>query len=53
MCVTYNFHEILITIDPLFSSMPLSNNSATVLVVGGVQWLARQHIDLIIEALQR
>ncbi|XP_060593703.1 cadherin-like and PC-esterase domain-containing protein 1 [Ruditapes philippinarum] len=35
------------------SSLPLENNSNTVLVVGGVQWLAKQHIDLIVEALQR
>ncbi|XP_045164832.2 cadherin-like and PC-esterase domain-containing protein 1 isoform X2 [Mercenaria mercenaria] len=35
------------------SSLPLQNNSNTVLVVGGVHWLAKQHIDLIIEALQR
>jgi hypothetical protein len=37
----------------IYSSLPLENNSNTVLVVGGVQWLAKQHIDLIVEALQR
>ncbi|WAR25835.1 CPED1-like protein [Mya arenaria] len=35
------------------SSLPIENSTDTVLVVGGVQWLARQHIDLIIESLQR
>ncbi|KAL4227158.1 Cadherin-like and PC-esterase [Mactra antiquata] len=35
------------------SSLPLENNSNTILVVGGVHWLAKQHIDLITEALAR
>lgn len=34
------------------SSLPLQNNSNTILVVGGVHWLSQQHIDLIVEALR-
>ncbi|XP_061195466.1 cadherin-like and PC-esterase domain-containing protein 1 isoform X2 [Saccostrea echinata] len=32
---------------------PLSDDNRTVLVVGGVHWLASQHLDLIIKALKR
>lgn len=32
---------------------PLSDDNKTVLVVGGVHWLAGQHLDLIIKALKR
>ena len=47
-------HRLSIAIPCLFSSsLPLENSSRTVLVIGGVHWLAKQHIDLIIEALQR
>jgi hypothetical protein len=32
---------------------PLENNSNTVLIVGGVQWLGKQHINTILSALKR
>ncbi|XP_041349337.1 cadherin-like and PC-esterase domain-containing protein 1 [Gigantopelta aegis] len=32
---------------------PLQNNSNTVLVVGGVHWLAKHHIDVVLKALNR
>ncbi|KAL3853639.1 hypothetical protein ACJMK2_017169 [Sinanodonta woodiana] len=35
------------------SSHPLDNNHNTVMVVGGVQWLAKQHLDIIMAALKR
>ncbi|XP_067684798.1 cadherin-like and PC-esterase domain-containing protein 1 [Haliotis asinina] len=32
---------------------PLENSTKTVLVIGGVHWLAKHHIDVVIKALQR
>lgn len=34
-------------------SRPLENNSNTVLVVGGVHWLATQHLHMMLQALRR
>ncbi|XP_014671086.1 PREDICTED: cadherin-like and PC-esterase domain-containing protein 1 [Priapulus caudatus] len=34
-------------------SMPLVNDTSTVLVVGGVQWLATSHLNLLLSALKR
>lgn len=34
-------------------TQPLRDDNSTVLVVGGVHWLARHHLDLIIKALKR
>ncbi|ESO98523.1 hypothetical protein LOTGIDRAFT_174209 [Lottia gigantea] len=34
-------------------SMPLQNNSNTVLVIGGVHWLGKHHIDVVNKALNR
>ncbi len=34
-------------------SGPLENNHNTVLVVGGVHWLATHHLSVILKALQR
>ncbi|XP_022298570.2 cadherin-like and PC-esterase domain-containing protein 1 [Crassostrea virginica] len=34
-------------------TQPLTDDNKTALVVGGVHWLARQHLDLIIKALHR
>lgn len=36
-----------------FRTQPLTDDNRTVLVVGGVHWLASQHLDLIIKALKR
>ena len=36
-----------------FRALPLENNSNTVIVVGGVHWIAKKHIDIILEALKR
>lgn len=44
------------TVQTLFvdcRTRPLSDDNKTVLVVGGVHWLAGQHLDLIIKALKR
>ncbi|XP_033745982.1 cadherin-like and PC-esterase domain-containing protein 1 [Pecten maximus] len=35
------------------STMPLENSSNTVLVVGGVHWLGKHHLSLILQALNR
>ncbi|XP_055999747.1 cadherin-like and PC-esterase domain-containing protein 1 isoform X1 [Ostrea edulis] len=34
-------------------TQPLTDDNRTVLVVGGVHWLASQHLDLIVKALKR
>uniref|UniRef100_T1JPJ4 Cadherin-like beta sandwich domain-containing protein n=1 Tax=Strigamia maritima TaxID=126957 RepID=T1JPJ4_STRMM len=34
-------------------SRPLENNSNTVLIVGGVHWLATQHLHMLLQALRR
>ncbi|XP_056001601.1 cadherin-like and PC-esterase domain-containing protein 1 [Ostrea edulis] len=36
-----------------FRTQPLTDDNRTVLLVGGVHWLASQHLDLIIKALKR
>ena len=37
----------------LFRFLPLENNSNTVIVVGGVHWIVKKHIDIILEVLKR
>ena len=37
----------------LFRLLPLENNSNTVIVVGGVHWIVKKHIDIILEVLKR
>jgi len=36
-----------------FRSQPLQNNSSTVVIVGGVHWLATQHLHTLMRVLRR
>lgn len=49
--IFFPFHLYFIVIFN-FRSRPLENNNNTILIVGGVHWLATQHLNMLLRAIR-